>query len=96
MSRPPLEVTEAQAAAVDRVARFVVRFHLTVPALLTLESLRPLSFAGSQFMHVLSPSVTAFLSSDDWDQLALLLEDRRGLDVLLERIEAIDRGEGEE
>ncbi len=96
MSRPPLEVTDAQAAAVDRVARFVVRFHLTVPALLTLESLRPLSFVGSQFMHVLSPSITAFLTVDDWDELARLLEDRRGLDYVLERIEAIDRADGEE
>ena len=96
MSLPPLEVTDAQAAAVDRVARFVVRFHLTVPALLTLESLRPLSFVGSQFMHVLSPSITAFLTVDDWDELARLLEDRRGLDYVLERIEAIDRADGEE
>lgn len=90
MSRAPLEVSDAQAAAVDRVARFVVRFHLTVPAILALDSLRPLSFVGSQFMHVLSPSITAFLSTDDWDQLALLLEDRRGLDYVLQRIEAVD------
>ncbi len=90
MSRPPLQVTDAQAAAVDRVARFVVRFHLTVPAVLALESIRPLSFAGSQFMHVLSPSITVFLSTEDWDQLAHLLEDRRGLDYMLARIEALD------
>lgn len=90
MSRPPLQVTDAQAAAVDRVARFVVRFHLTTPAILALESLRPLSFTGSQFMHVLSPSVTAFLTTEDWDQLAFLLEDRRGLDYVMERIEALD------
>ncbi len=90
MSRPPLQISDAQATAVDRVARFVVRFHLTVPAVLALESLRPLTYAGSQFMHVLSPSVTAFLTTDDWDALALLLEDRRGLDYVLERIEALD------
>ena len=90
VSNGPLQVSEEQAAAVDRVARFVVRFHLTVPAVLALESLRPLSYAGSQFMHVLSPSVTAFLTTEDWDQLAHLLEDRRGLDYVLERIEALD------
>ena len=90
MNRSPLEDTEDQEAAVDRVARFVVRFHLAVPAILALESLRPLSYTGSQFMHVLSPSITAFLSSEDWDQLAHLLEDRRGLDYLLERIETLD------
>ena len=74
MTIAPLSVTTAQAAAVNRVADFVVRFHLTLPAILTLESIRPLSYAGSQFMHVLSPSVTTFLNSDDWDQLAHLLE----------------------
>jgi hypothetical protein len=83
-------VTDGQAAAVDRVARFVVRFHLAVPAILALESFRPLSFVGSQFMHVLSPSIATFLSSAEWDEMALLLEDRRGLDYLLERIEAVD------
>ncbi len=87
-----LTVTPAQAAAVDRVARFVVRFGLTLPAILSLESMRPLSFVGSQFMHMLTPSIGAMLSSADWDALAGLLEDRRGLDVLIERIEALDRG----
>ena len=90
----PLTVTPQQAAAVDRVARFVVRFGLTLPAILSLESMRPLSFVGSQFMHMLSPSIGAALSSADWDALAGLLEDRRGVDVLIERIEALDRGVG--
>ena len=43
-----LVVSEEAAAAVDRVARFVVRFGLTIPAILALESMRPLSFVGSQ------------------------------------------------
>jgi hypothetical protein len=93
----PLEVSAQQAAAVDRIARFVVRFGLTIPAILSLESMRPLSYVGSQFMHVLTPSVQALLSSQDWDALARLLEDRRGLDYLLERIEVVaaEREQGE-
>jgi hypothetical protein len=79
-----------QAAAAETVARFVVRTGLVVPAILALESLRPLSFVGSQFMHVLSPSVTAMLPAGSWDALATLLEDRRGLDYLLARIESLD------
>ena len=57
------------------------------PAVLYLESMRPLSFVGSQFMHVMSPAITTFLSTSDWDALAKLLEDRRGLEYLLTRIE---------
>ena len=87
---PGFLVDAADDAAVERVARFIVRWNLTIPALLTLESMRPLSFVGSQFMHVLSPSITALLSVDDWDRLAHLLEDRRGLDHLIRRIELLD------
>jgi hypothetical protein len=83
-------VTQQQAKAAERVARFIVRFSMTVPAILTLESMRPLSFVGSQFMHVLSPSITAFLDVSDWDALAALLEDRRGVEYLIREIERLD------
>jgi len=87
---PGFSVPGDQDAAAARVARFIVRWNLTVPAILSLESMRPLSFVGSQFMHVLSPSITAFLTVNDWDRLARLLEDRRGLDHLIRRIELLD------
>jgi len=87
----PLVVTDAQSEAVEKVAQFLVKFSLTLPAILALETMRPLSFVGSQFMHVLSPSITAILSADSWDELAHLLEDRRGLDYLLGRIEELDK-----
>ena len=86
-----LVVSEEAAAAVDRVARFVVRFGLTIPAILALESMRPLSFVGSQFMHVLSPSVSAVLSTSEWDAMAALLEDRRGMDYLIGHIEKLNK-----
>jgi hypothetical protein len=86
-----LVVSEEAAAAVDRVARFVVRFGLTIPAILALESMRPLSFVGSQFMHVLSPSVSAVLSTSEWDAMAALLEDRRGMDYLIGYIEKLNK-----
>jgi len=88
-----VEVTDAQRAAVERVARFVVRFGLTVPAILALESLRPLSFVGSQFMYLLSPAVTTFLSPRDWDAMAGLLEQRSGIEYVLRVIEQLDRQE---
>ena len=86
-----LEVTPEQTAAVDKIVRFISKFGLIVPAILALESMRPLSFVGSQFMHLLSPSVTAMLNVSEWDQLAHLLEDRRGLDFIIRRIELADQ-----
>ena len=76
--------------AVDDTCSFIVRFGMTTPAILAVESMRPLSFVGSQMMHVLSPSIAAFLSPVSWDALAKLLEKREGLDYFLERLEAID------
>ena len=74
----------------DKIARFIVRFGLTLPAILTFESMRPLSYIGSQVMHMLSPSITAILSTTEWDELARLLERREGLDFILRRIEEVD------
>jgi hypothetical protein len=88
--KPPLVVTPEQEAAVDKVARFIVRFGMTVPAILSLETMRPLAFVGSQFMHLLTPSLTAFLTVPEWDAMARLLEDRRGLEYVIRRIETLD------
>lgn len=86
-----LNVTAEQTAAVDKVAGFLVRFGMTTPALFTLETMRPLSYVGSQFMHMLSPAVSTFLTSEAWNEMAELLEDRRGMDYVLERIEKAER-----
>ena len=74
-----------------KVADFLVRFGMTTPALFTLETMRPLSYVGSQFMHILTPAVTTFLTTEAWNEMAELLEDRRGMDYVLERIEQADR-----
>ncbi|HHO50433.1 MAG TPA: hypothetical protein ENK18_06050 [Deltaproteobacteria bacterium] len=86
------ELTPEEDVAITSIARFVVRFGLTVPAVLWLESVRPLSFIGSQGMLLLSPSIGAFLPVNQWDALASLLEEREGIEVLIQRIEEIDRG----
>ncbi len=87
----PIEVSDEQRAIIERVSRFIIRFGLTVPAILALESLRPLSFVGSQFMYLLSPAVTTFLSERDWDAMAKLLEQRGGVEYVLQVLEDLDR-----
>ncbi len=86
-----LEVTDEQAAAVEKFARFLVKFRLTVPAILALESMRPLSFVGSQFMHVMSPAAATLVPFSEWDEVARLLEDRRGVEYVITQIETLDR-----
>ena len=83
--------SQQEREAVDEVLDFVVRFGLTVPAILTLETLHPLSRMGSQFMHILTPSIGVFLSPTHWTALANLLDEPGGLAYLLSRLESLDR-----
>ena len=85
------DLTEEEHTAMDRVARFIVRFDLTVPAILWLESLRPLAYSGSQFMYLLSPALSAFLPINQWNALASVLEERGGIETLIAHIEAVDQ-----
>jgi extradiol dioxygenase family protein len=82
-------VTDAEAAAVDSVVGFIDRFGMHVPAILALESMRPLTFVGSQFMHLLTPSLGAFLTVTQWEAMASLLEERDGVEYVIQRIEAV-------
>ena len=87
-------IDEVTQTAVDDTCRFIIRFGMTTPAILAIESMRPLSFVGSQLMHILSPSIAVFLSPLSWDAVAKLLESREGLDYFLERLEALDANQG--
>ena len=71
-----------------RVAGTVVRRRMAGPALLALESLRPLNYVSSQFMVFLQPLVGSFVSTRDYEQLAQILERRESIQVLIDRIEA--------
>ena len=63
---------------------------MTVPAIFFLESMKPLSFVGSQAMHFFEPLVHAFLPVRDYERFALLMERRENLEALLVKIEARD------
>ena len=82
----PFDDGERQLA--DRLAGFVVRRRMTSPALMALESSRPLSFLGSQFLVFLAPFATLLFSSQEYQRLTRLLERRRGLDLVVDAIVA--------
>ena len=73
-----------------RLAREIVDRSLTAPAIMFLESTKPLSFLGSQVMVFFSPFVKAFWDGASYDQLASLLEDRENIEILLREIERLE------
>jgi hypothetical protein len=74
-------------AVLERVAARVVELRLEVPAILTLESVRPLSLVASQAMIFFQPLVQALLRFGDYRRFAALAERRDALETLTAMIE---------
>lgn len=75
---------------VGALARAVVRRGLTAPAILFLESTRPMNFVASQAMLFFAPMLGVVLDRGDYDVFQRLLERRESVEALLTRIEAED------
>ncbi|HVP15171.1 MAG TPA: hypothetical protein VMS88_06480 [Terriglobales bacterium] len=74
-------------ALLDRVAVRIADLHLEVPALLTLESVRPLSRVAGQAMIFFEPFLQVLLRPGDSRRFASLLQRPDGIDALASRIE---------
>ena len=85
----PLEPTEAQKALVDRLCRQVVARGLAAPALVFLESARPLNYVSSQALQFLMPVLSTVAEPQACQDLAEFLEHRGSVDYVCRRIEAL-------
>jgi hypothetical protein len=70
-----------------RIARAVVERQMTVPAIMLLESVKPLSFLGNQLLIFLDPIVSLVVTSRDYYAFVRMLDDRENLEKLLVAIE---------
>jgi len=77
---------------IEKIARRVVQWRLTVPAIVVLESAKPLSFVASQVMVFFEPIVQSLFSFKDYRDFYEMLEDRKNIELL---IQAIERAEDE-
>ncbi len=69
---------------------------MTVPAILFLESVKPLSFVGSQALYFFEPMVRALFTVPEYERFAALLERRENLEILLVKIEERDAASRQE
>lgn len=81
---------EEESAVLDKLAKKVVEKGMTVPAILFLESVKPLNFIGSQAMVFFEPIVQTVFNIKDYDTLRQALEKRQTIEILLLKIEAMD------
>ena len=82
--------SDDERALVDRVAKKVVEWKMAIPAIMTLESMKPLNFIGAQAMIFFEPIVQSLLNLKDYDTFRAMLERRESVEFLLLRIEHFD------
>ena len=80
-------LTDDDRALLERLARRVVELRLETPALLTLETARPLSVIAGQAMLFFEPFAQALFRLPDYRRIAALVERRDAMEVLASLIE---------
>jgi hypothetical protein len=85
---PPPTLSAEDDRFLAGIALAVERRGLVTPAVLWLESLRPLSYLGSQALYFCEPFLQALLPAVSLARLAGIFEERAHLDRLIRHIEA--------
>ncbi len=83
-------ITAEEDEVLDKVARKVVEWRMAVPAIIFLESVKPLNYIGSQAMVFFEPVVQTVFTIKDYDTFRAALEKRKSIERLLQHIEARD------
>ncbi|RKU31083.1 hypothetical protein C6497_02795 [Candidatus Poribacteria bacterium] len=78
---------DEQRALLEKLAEWVVSKNLTTPAILFLETGKPLNFLGSQLLIAFSPFIQAFFKGEQYQKVALILEKDENVELLIELIE---------
>lgn len=87
MAPGPEPLAPADLALLERLAARVVDLRLEVPAILALETSKPLSLLASQAMIFFEPIAQALFPGPEYRRLALLVEKREAMETLTTLIE---------
>ena len=91
------ELTDEQRDLLYRISKKIVDGGWTVPAILTLESVKPLNYIGSQVMVFAEPFAQAvFKSVKDYNAFRQMLEKRDNIERFLQKIEELDAVKSQE
>lgn len=83
-------LTPEQDAVLEKVAKKVVEKRMTVPALMFIESVKPLNFIGSQVMVFFEPIVQTIFDFKGYTTFREAIEDRANVEILMQKIEKFD------
>ena len=88
-SAESFQITPEERAATEKLLRAIVRRGLGTPALLMLESSRPLNFVASQFLLFVGPVAELIFDRATYRTFVGLLERRGSVEYLSARLEAL-------
>jgi hypothetical protein len=87
MASEPPPLAPEDLALLERLAARIVDLRLEVPAILALETSKPLALLASQAMIFFEPIAQALFPGPDYRRLARLVEKREAMETLATLIE---------
>ncbi len=90
------EVTEERKKfLIGKIAQKVIDYRLAPVAIIFLESSKPISFLGNQFLIFMQPFYRALFSYREYEEIAAMLEDRNNIEALICEIERLEEEKDE-
>ncbi|MCK5125253.1 MAG: hypothetical protein KAR42_03265 [candidate division Zixibacteria bacterium] len=86
----PGKIPADEDAILEKVAKKVVDRHMAVPAIIFLESVKPVNYIGAQAMVFFEPIVQSVFVIKDYDVFRRAMERRENMENLLQKIERYD------
>lgn len=80
-----------ELAVVERLCGLIVQRRMAAPALLFLESIKPLNYVTAQALHFFAPFAATLGDAQAYEDLARFLERRDAVERMYARIEELDR-----
>jgi hypothetical protein len=96
MEEIKFEVTEERKKLlINKIAQKVIDYRLSPVAIVFLESSKPLSFLGNQFLIFMQPFYRALFSFREYEEITAMLEDRKNIEALICEIERLEEERNE-
>jgi hypothetical protein len=87
---PKDPLSKEEQDLLDRLAIQVVKRSMTVPAIIFLESVKPMNYIASQTLVFFEPIIQSVFNFRDYNTLREALEKRQTIEILLRTIEEKD------
>ena len=75
---------------INYMAEKIDKYAMGTPAIVFLEAGRPLSFIGGSIMWGAAPFLNIFVNDQYTREIALFLEDRKNIELLIQKIESLE------